>query len=103
MSCLSASRKQRLIDSINKYEEIKTAIEAALLSGSLEIESYTFDSGEARQVTKYKSFEEMQKAVEWCDSRIEWAYGKLNGTSLINLNLRRKKYTGFGYPPNRRC
>lgn len=97
MSCLPKGRIARIQANIASLAAQKTAIEEAFLNNLSELESYNFDSGEARQATKNRSFEEMQKAIDFCDRRIEWYYGKLNGTSVVKMNLRRKDFSSYGF------
>lgn len=94
MSCLTASTRSRLLARKTTLETLITAAEAALTSAleTGDVESYTFDSGEGSQRTKYRSLEDIQKNLDWLYSRLDFITRRLNGTGIVNLNLRRKRF-----------
>lgn len=92
MSWISSSRRTNLIAQLAN-------IDAALISAwtaynaSLEVnevEEYRFDSAEAAQRAKMRDPDTLYKQIEKLEKRRENIAGKINGTGVINLNLRRK-------------
>jgi len=74
-------------------KEAQLALANAALSAALtEIASYRLDTGEGSQQTKYRGLEELQMAVDALESNIRSLYRRLNGTGIMNLNVRRKQY-----------
>jgi len=57
---------------------------------STDLESYTFDSAEARQQAKTRSPEELWKLIQNMQATEDSICRKLNGTSVMSINLRRK-------------
>lgn len=94
MTCLSLSKRAEIEARITKLEsQLVIANETLDSAVGNEILEYRFDSGEGSQRTEYKSFSEMTKIVDWLESRISYLQRRLNGTGLMNLNLRRKQYS----------
>lgn len=54
-----------------------------------DVQSYKFDSGEGSQATVFRSLSEVDMAIRRCESTIERLYRLLEGTAIINVNLRR--------------
>lgn len=74
-------------------KEAQLALANTALSNALtEIASYRLDTGEGSQQTKYRGLNELQMAVEMLEANIRSLYRRLNGTGIMNLNLRRKQY-----------
>jgi len=93
MTCLNTTTRVAIIARITKYETLlESAYDAIDSGGSSDIGEYSFDSGEGSQRVKYRSLADLQKYIEWLESRIGYLYRRLNGTGLVNLNLRRKGY-----------
>ena len=89
MGCLSTTRIQEITDQTNRLIAQYNALQKAISNGTLHVESYTLDTGEARQTMKYKSFKEMFDIQDRLYSQIERNRRILRGTGLMNLNLRR--------------
>ena len=54
------------------------------------IDSYTFDSGDARQMAKYRRPETIQKSIAILEAEIDSLWMKLSGFGVIRIQLRRK-------------
>lgn len=89
MGCLSSTRIAEIQAEIDTLKLNLTAINTAITNGSLHIESYTLDTGEARQTIKYKSLNELMSARDLIQSQINRLNGILRGTGLMNYNVRR--------------
>jgi hypothetical protein len=50
----------------------------------------SLDTGEGKQVSKYRSLEDMYDQQKRLESRISRIWHILNGTGTANMNLRRK-------------
>jgi len=92
MSCLSPARAAELKAELAKKKAQLLKLETAYDAGSIEIEAFTFDSGEARQSSKFRSLKELGEQIDRFESQIRRISGKLNGTGLMNMNLRRRTY-----------
>lgn len=92
MACLPSYLVSKYTADLERVQaQIKKAnesLEAALENS--EVEEYSFNSGEGTQRTKRRSIKELQSVLNDLESREAWLLRKLNGTSLVNLNLRRK-------------
>jgi uncharacterized small protein (DUF1192 family) len=55
-----------------------------------EIQTYTFDSGEGKQSTTRRKPAEIAAAIRILESEIDRLQRRLDGTSIVNLNLRRR-------------
>ena len=89
MGCLSTTRITEITDQTNRLIAQYNALQTAITNGTLHVESYTLDTGEARQTMKYKSFKEMFDLQTLLYSQIERNRRILRGTGVMNLNLRR--------------
>ena len=91
--CLTSTTRTRIIAEIDRLEAqltiIQTTITDALATG---IENYSFDSGEGKQSTKYRSFDALLKAEDKIAARIDSLYRRLNSLGVVNVNMRRKRY-----------
>lgn len=71
----------------------------AVLSAALELggetQSYTFNSGEGQQSATKRPLNEIYDIIERLEAEIARIYRKLNGTGLVNLNLRRNRFGGY--------
>jgi hypothetical protein len=95
MSCLSETRRARLQTKLTKYEAWLDAIDNAQENGVFHIELYNIDTGEGRQQIKYRSMSQMLDEREKIQAVVDRLYNILEGTGLVNMNLRRK--TGSGH------
>ena len=98
MACLSSSRRTNLIAQL---ENIDAAIVKAWAAYNAalevnEVEEYRFDSAEASQKAKMRDPDMLFKQIEKLEKRRESIVAKINGTGVINLNLRRKRYSSYG-------
>lgn len=89
MGCLTTTQISKKQAELVILEANLDAINTAITNGTLHIESYTLDTGEARQTVKYKSLVELLKARELTQSQVNRLRNILRGTGLMNLNLRR--------------
>lgn len=91
MSCLTTSRRSRLQARLDKkitqLALANAAYDDALGSGN--VSSYRFDSGEGSQQTKFRSLEDMRKAIGVLESDINRLEQKLSGRGLTQHNMRR--------------
>lgn len=90
MTCLSVDRQAQYQAELEQKQTQMTALNTAIASGVLHIEMISFDSGEGKQVTKYRSAKALIEAQELLQSQIDRLINILGGTGLVNLNLRRK-------------
>lgn len=92
MSTLSASDRTRIITKIAQKERQLVAANAAYESalGNAEAQSYKFDSGEGQQSVTRRRPSEIRKEIDALESQIGRLYRQLNGTGLVNMNLRRR-------------
>ena len=54
-----------------------------------EIDSYTLDTGEARQSVAFKKLDQLEKTIQRLEARVSNINQKINGGGLIRLTLRR--------------
>lgn len=100
MACnnLSAARVTEIESRITQLgifiTEAYAAVSAAMASGG--IESFKFDSGDASQWAKYHTPEQLLKNVDILFKQIDYWNGKLNCTSNVYMNLRRKQQYLYG-------
>jgi len=98
MSCLTSSQRTAIIAEIADLDIYITAVKVAYLSSltNAEIQEYRFDSGDGSQKTIRRKPSELKQ--EWDDLRSERARlaRKLNGTSNVNMNLRRNRGGYYG-------
>jgi len=90
MVYINSTRNARIRARIETKESQLTAAETALENAMTEIESYSLNTGEGTQTTKHRKIEDLLEAIRILESEIDKLYRKLNGTGLINMNLRRK-------------
>lgn len=88
MTFIPQARQTRIIARIAALEGHRDAIDAAMLAGN-EIGEYRFDSGEGSQRVRYRTLKQMLSAIDNIDRMIEHLYRKLQGTGILNINLRR--------------
>lgn len=93
MSCLTSTKRARILAQITKLESqleiTNDALDSAL---STDVKEYRIDTGEGSQRVEYKSPSELRQNIDWIESRLDYLYRRLNGSGLSNLNLRRKQY-----------
>lgn len=90
-NCLTTSRRAqlqaRLTRKIAQLDLLNDAYDDALGSGG--VLSYRFDSGEGAQQTKFRSLEDMRKAISALESDINRLEQKLNHRGITQMNMRR--------------
>lgn len=89
MGCLSSTRVAEIQAQIVMLNINLTAINTAINNGSLHIDTYSLDTGEGKQMIKYKSFESLFSARDLIQSQIDRLNRKLRGQGLVNVNVRR--------------
>jgi hypothetical protein len=92
MGCLSPSQIAGIKAEISILDEQITAAQAAYLSslGNAEIETYRFDSGDGSQRADRRNPATIRKEIEALKSSRARLSRELNGTSNVNMNLRRR-------------
>ena len=99
MSCLTSSQRAAITAEIADIDEMIAVIKAAYLSslGNAEIETYRFDSGDGSQRADRRSPKQLKE--QWDDLKSERArlQRALNGTSNVNMNLRRRENNSGRY------
>ena len=89
MPYICPSTRAKLINDKQILETQLTKANQALLDTlNSEIESYSFDSAEARQQAKLRDPEKLQKTIDWIESRINHIDSRLRGTGVVNMNMR---------------
>lgn len=66
------------------------ALDAVLDAGADSKGSYRFDSGEASQQVKNRSFDEIWTLIHNTEATLEHVCQKLNGTGITSLEMRRR-------------
>ena len=89
MVYIPSARRTRIQNRITAKEAALAAAEDALTAAMVEVESYTLNTGEGSQTTKHRKIEDLEKTIRVLESQIDRLYRQLNGTGLINMNLRR--------------
>jgi len=93
---METNRRARIIARLEKLEAQLAALDDAIDNGILHVEMASLDTGEGKQVMKYKSFDQMERLQKSLERRIERYYNILDGVGIVNMNLRRKNDTeGF--------
>lgn len=90
MTCISNTQRAEIIAAINKKGAQLAIAEAAyerLLAR--DTESYRFDSGEGSQQAKSRKISDLADQIDRLESQIAALYRKLNGSGIVNMNLRR--------------
>lgn len=90
MSCLSTDRRTWYEARLAKLQAQLDALDDAIDDGTLHVETASLDTGEGKQMMKYKSFDDMFTTQKRLETRISRIYHVLNGTGVVNMNLRRK-------------
>jgi len=91
MSYLSTTEKAQIAAQIAAKQAQLDAANTAYLAAlsHSEVETYSFDSGEGKQMTKRRSPEELSREISLIESQINRLTNRLYGRGLINMNLRR--------------
>jgi len=93
MACLGTTTRNKIKAKIarlkSQLESLENTLDEAFEKG---IESYSFDSGEGKQSTKYRSLEDLQKSRDKIEAELDYLYRRLNGGNIVNMNLRRRRY-----------
>ena len=92
MICISATKRTNILNQIAKKEAQLLKLEEALDDASTGVKEYRFDSGEGSQRTIRHSPAELIRAIEVMESKIAALYRRLNGTGLVDMNMRRKSH-----------
>ena len=101
MACLSAAKVAAIQTEIADLDALialaRTAYASSLTNS--EIETYRFDSGDGSQRADRRSPATIRKEIEALQSQRGRLYRILNGTSNVNMNLRRRRgfYHGRSY------
>jgi hypothetical protein len=92
MSCLTETRRAQLQAQLDKLNIALDAIDEAIANNSLviHVESASLDTGEGKQAMKYRSMDDLINTREKIQSQVDRLINLLNGTGLVNFNLRRK-------------
>lgn len=95
MSCLTSERRTWYEARLVKLQAQLDALDIAIDNGTLHVEMASLDTGEGKQVMKYKKFDDMFDAQKRLESRISRIWHILNGSGTVNMNLRRKNNGGY--------
>ena len=90
MTCISSSRRAAMIARRDKKIEQRDKLEEAYDAASIELESFTLDTGEARQTSKFRDLEKIGAEIDRLDSQIDRINRQLTNRGLVNMGLRRK-------------
>lgn len=85
---ITAARKARYQARITQLEKNLESL-YSIQDNFDSVESYKFDSGEGSQQTKFRSISDVMKAISRTEASIDRYYRLLNGTAIVNMNLRR--------------
>lgn len=98
MGCLTTTQVNVIKAKIAVIDTQIAAFESSYLdsAGNSEIEEYRFNSGEGNQTAIRRSPSELRKEIEALETRRGRLQRLLDGTSNVNLNLRRRR-GGHGY------
>ena len=91
MTCTSSSRRTLLTARLAKREASLAIVEATydeLLANGIEL--YRFDSTEGEQQTKRRKLQEVKDQIDSLTAEIDSIRRTLNGTGVVNMNLRRR-------------
>lgn len=95
MSCLSSSKRERIIAQIERIDTLLTASYTAFeAAAGTEVKKYRFDSAEASQMAEVRDLDEMLDNIDRLEKRKDSLIRRLNGTGIVNMNMRRKNYRG---------
>jgi hypothetical protein len=85
------SKYDRLIAQLEKYQNALDLLWASYDELIVDnIQQYEFDSNEGRQEARTRRLEEVQKQIDRVSARIDSLCGRLSGTGLVAMKLRRK-------------
>lgn len=91
MAAPSEERQARLQTRIDADEALVTAIDTALLAiTTSKAEEFWLDTGEGKQRVTQLDVEKLDRMRERAINRIEANYKRITGSSLVDMNLRRK-------------
>lgn len=98
MGCLTSSQVAAIKAEIAKLDEYIAAAETAYTASltNSEIEDYRFDSGDGSQKAKRRSPKEIREEIEALQASRNRLQRKLDGTSNVNMNTRRRRYLHGG-------
>ena len=88
MAYLTPGLRARYEARITRIEAQILALDSALANFD-ETKGYAFDSGTGRQQVTYRSALELQTAIRQLESDLDYYQGRLAGTGLVALTLRR--------------
>jgi hypothetical protein len=91
MTCLSSTRRTELLERLEKKRAQLVIIDAALDAGIEGPDAYKFDTNEGSQWLKNRSLKELNELSDTLEAQIDQITRKLNGTGLVNMNLRRRR------------
>jgi len=91
MAYLSSSKRERILLQIEKIDTLlEASYDAFLAASGTEVKRYRFDSSEASQQAELRDLDEMLDNIDRLEKRRDSLIRKLNGTGVVNINLRRK-------------
>ena len=71
-----------------KKEAQLLALETAFTAGSIEVESFAFDSGEGSQKTKFRSLKEMGEMIDILEKQISSIKRKISCNGVMSFGLK---------------
>lgn len=97
MACLPTYLRTKYLADLaiiqDQISKLQTVLSSAIQNG--EVEEYVFNSGEGSQKTVRRSLKELNNLLIDLKAQEDRIYRKLYGRSVINVNLRRKRYNGY--------
>lgn len=98
MACLPSELYTKYTNDLARVQDQISRLEASIAEAfdNAEVEEYSFNSTEGQQKTKRRDTDKMLKTLRTLENRERWLINKLGGRSLMNVNLRRKRYNCYG-------
>jgi phage shock protein A len=94
MAYLTSDLITRLQARIATKEAQLLVIEAAITEASIAAQSYRLTTGDGGSTsTEYRSLHELRNNARILEREIDAIYRKLNGTGIVNMNLRRRIFS----------
>ena len=91
MSWLSTSRRTFIEAQITWLESQITATQTTIASlTTQEVDDYSFSTGAGAQRATRKKLEDLYKTLEKLYRTIEWWQSKIDGSGIVDMNLRRR-------------
>lgn len=92
MSYLHPALRARILAQIQAKETLLADAEAAYSSSlkNSEIQTYSFDSGEGKQMTVRRKPVEIRKEIDAITAELNGLYSRLGSSGIVSMNMRRR-------------